>query len=135
MLQTEVTIHNISKEKVWEFYVNPKHIVNWNFAGDDWHCPKAEVDLKIGGRFSFRMEAKDGSFGFDFWGVYDEIIPQEKIRYTIGDGRKAEVRFTERNEDTAVEIDFEPEKTNPEDMQQQGWQAILNHFKEYAELQ
>lgn len=107
--------------------------MNWNFAGDDWHCPSAEVDLKQGGKFSSRMEAKDGSFGFDFWGIYDEIIPQEKIKYTMGDGRKAVVRFTEVNGNTLVEIDFEPENMNPEEMQQEGWQAILNHFKEYAE--
>lgn len=120
-------------KKVWEYWTKPEHITKWNFASDDWHCPRAENDLKIGGKFNSRMEAKDGSFGFDFWGIYDEIVEHKKIVYTMGDGRKAITTFEDQNNKTKVTTLFEPENENPVEMQKGGWQAILNNFKKYVE--
>jgi len=119
--------------KVWEAYTEPKHIVNWNFASDDWCCPHAENDLKPGGKYSARMEAKDKSFGFDFEAMYDEIIPEKKIVYTIADGRKVIIAFEGQNGETKVTTEFETENQNPVEMQRDGWQAILNNFKKYVE--
>lgn len=127
------TIVKSSIENVWNAYTEPQHIVNWNFASSDWHCPKAENDMKIGGKYSARMEAKDGSFGFDFVAVYDEIIPQQKITYTMEDGRKVTTVFENLNDKTKVTTTFEAENQNPIDMQKAGWQAILNNFKHYTE--
>ncbi len=121
------------KAQVWEYYTEPKHIVKWNYASLDWHTTKSENDLTVGGRFSSRMEAKDGSFGFDFWGIYDEIIKEQLIRYTLGDGRKATVTFTSQGEETSVQVSFDPESQNPVEMQRNGWQAILDNFKAYTE--
>lgn len=121
------------KDKVWDYYTNPKHIVNWNFASDDWHCPSAENDMKVGGKYSSRMEAKDGSFGFDFEAIYDEVVDNNRIIYTIADGRKVMVGFQEKDGKTDVEVVFEAESQNPVEMQKGGWQAILNNFKKYAE--
>jgi uncharacterized protein YndB with AHSA1/START domain len=120
---------------VWSNYTKPEHITGWNFASDDWCCPHAENDLRVGGKYSVRMEAKDGSFGFDFETIYDEIIPYQLIRYTMADGRKSSVKFSESNNTTTVTIDFEAESINSEDLQRQGWQAILNNFKSYTEAQ
>jgi len=120
--------------KVWEYYNGPEHIVQWNFAHETWHCPAAENDLRPGGELKTRMEAKDGSFGFDFEGTYDEIIPDQKIRYHLGDGRKVEILFHEIDTTTTnVEITFDPEKQNPAEMQREGWYAILNNFHQYVE--
>lgn len=119
--------------KAWAAYSQPEHIVNWNFASDDWCCPKAETDFRPGGKYKARMEAKDGSFGFDFEAVYNEIIPQSKIVYTIADGRKVINTFEEKNGETKVITEFEAESQNPEEMQRDGWQAILNNFKDYVE--
>ncbi len=127
------TIVKSSIENVWNAYTEPQHIVNWNFASSDWHCPKAENDMKIGGKYSARMEAKDGSFGFDFVAVYDEIIPFEKIVYTIEDGRKVITVFENLNDAIKITTVFEAENQNPIDMQKAGWQAILNNFKNYTE--
>lgn len=118
---------------VWDSYVNPKHIVNWNFASPDWHCPRAENDLRVGGTYKARMEAKDGSFGFDFEFVYDELAIEKLIKYTLGDGRKVEIFFNEFQEGVEVFIKFDAETMNPVEMQRQGWQAILNNFKTYTE--
>lgn len=120
-------------EKIWEAYTQAEHIVHWNFASPDWHCPSAEVDLKAGGQYKARMEAKDGSFGFDFLAVFDEVIPYSQIHYTLGDGRKVKTRIEPQNDLTKVETLFEPESENPRDLQEQGWQAILNNFKNYVE--
>lgn len=120
-------------EKVWEYWTKPEHIVNWNHASDDWHTPKAKNDLREGGKFSWRMEAKDGSYGFDFEGTFDEIHPMEQILYTLDDGRKVTVAFNENNNSTTVTEVFEAENENPVKLQQEGWQAILNNFKKYAE--
>jgi uncharacterized protein YndB with AHSA1/START domain len=108
-------------------------VVNWNSASDDWHTTKAENDLRTGGTFSSRMEAKDGSFGFDFGGIYDEVIPNELIAYTMGDGRKVKVTFTENSGKTEVVETFDAETENPVEMQRGGWQAIMDNFKKYAE--
>ncbi|MEH7086574.1 SRPBCC family protein [Neobacillus drentensis] len=119
--------------KVWEYWTEPKHITQWNNASDDWHTPVAENDLKVGGKFLTRMEAKDGSFGFDFGGIYDEVKVNEVISYTMGDGRKVDVTFKGQEDETQVIETFDAETTNPIEMQQAGWQAILDNFKKYAE--
>jgi uncharacterized protein YndB with AHSA1/START domain len=120
-------------EKVWDCFTLPEHITQWNFAVPEWHCPSATNDLRTGGRFSSRMEARDGSMGFDFSGVYTEVRPQQHIAYTMDDGRKATVDFTPAGTTTKVTTSFEAESQNPVEMQQGGWQAILDNFKRYAE--
>lgn len=120
-------------ETVWKSWTEPQHITKWSFASPDWHTPTAENDLKIGGKFLLRMEAKDGSMGFDFWGIYDDIKKNESIEYTMGDGRKAWINFSTSNNETKVTETFEAESENPLEMQQMGWQAILNNFKTYTE--
>ena len=127
------TIINAPVEKVWKYWTLPEHIINWNNASPDWHTPKAENDLKPGGKFLSRMEAKDGSFGFDFGGVYDEVIIHKLISYTLGDGRKVKIIFSPIGFKTAVSETFETENTNPVEMQEAGWQAILNNFERHVE--
>jgi uncharacterized protein YndB with AHSA1/START domain len=119
--------------KVWEYWTSPQHITKWNFASDDWHCPNAENDLQIGAKFSYRMESTDGEMGFNFSGKYTEISPNNSITYLIDDGRKVSITFTEEGDSTKIVEQFEAENENARDMQQQGWQAILNNFKQYAE--
>ncbi|MFB9328156.1 SRPBCC family protein [Paenibacillus aurantiacus] len=118
---------------VWKVWTEPVHIKQWNNASEDWHTPIAENDLRVGGTFVSRMEAKDGSFGFDFGGTYDEVSLHETIAYTIGDGRQVKISFVPEGDATKVIESFEAEGTNPTDMQQAGWQAILDNFKKYAE--
>ena len=130
----ETTVH-APVEKVWKYWTEPNHITKWNSASDDWHTPFSENDLRVGGKFSSRMEAKDGSFGFDFGGVYDEVKLNEFISYTLGDGRKVEITFIHEEKDTKIIQVFDPETENPIEMQQEGWQSILNNFKKYAEQQ
>lgn len=120
-------------EKVWETWTKPEHITQWSFASDDWFTPKAENDLRVGGEFTTRMEAKDGSFGFDFGGVYDEVSEHKLISYTLGDGRKVKIEFVENGDETKVIETFDPEDQNPIEMQRGGWQAILNNYKKYTE--
>ena len=120
-------------EKVWKYWTDPKHIVKWNSASEDWHTTKTENNLQVGGKFNSRMEAKDGSMGFDFGGTYDEIKPGEKISYTLDDDRKVQVTFVEEDRQTKVVEVFETETTNPVEMQRNGWQAILDNFKVYTE--
>ena len=127
------SIINAPVSKVWDYWTRPEHITQWGNASDDWHTTHAENDLMIGGKFLSRMEAKDGSFGFDFGGVYDEVDTHKKIAYTMGDGRKVSILFTDNNGQTEVNETFDPESENPAEMQQQGWQAILNNFKKYTE--
>ncbi len=124
---------NAPIEKVWEFWTTPGHIIKWNNASDDWHTPHAENDLRVGGKFLARMEAKDGSYSFDFEGVYDEVKTNESIIYTLGDGRKVEITFEADGQTTKVIESFEAEGTNSLEMQQTGWQAILDNFKKYTE--
>jgi len=134
--KTDITVDAVIDapiEKVWKYWTLPEHIMKWNNASNDWHTTKAENDVKTGGKFFSRMEAKDGSFGFDFGGVYDEVIHLELISYTIGDGRKVKVIFSPIGFKTAVSETFEVENTNPMEMQETGWQAILNNFKKYVE--
>lgn len=121
-------------EKVWDYFNDPKHITKWNFAHESWCCPSSENNLKPGGKFNNRMEAKDGSFGFDFIGVYDEVIPNERLKYHIEDGREVEVIFEKIDGNTTkvTEI-FDPEKQNSVEMQREGWYAILNNFHKYVE--
>jgi len=128
-------IVNAPIEKVFDFWTKPEHIVNWSYASDDWHTPTAENDLRKGGKFSSRMEAKDGSMGFDFGGVYDEVIQNKYIEYTLGDGRKVKINFTRKGDQTEITESFEAENANSLEMQKAGWQAILNNFKKYTEAQ
>lgn len=127
------TVVNASIEKVWKYWTEPRHVKNWNAASDDWHTTRAENDLRVGGSFTSRMEAKDGSFGFDFGGIYDAVNENEYIEYTLGDGRKVKVYFTEQGNGVKVVETFEAETTNPVDLQRSGWQAILDNFKRYTE--
>ena len=120
-------------DKTWEYWTKPEHITRWNSPSDEWHTPKAENDLRKGGRFTFRMEAKDGSAGFDFGGNYDEVKDREFISYTLDDDRKVEVIFDKKDDHILVVEKFEPESQNPEDMQRDGWQAILDNYKKYVE--
>lgn len=136
--KTQVTVEttvNAPVEKAWHYWSAPEHIMQWNSASDDWHTPSATNDLRTGGSFSCRMEAKDGSFGFDFGGVYDEVIPHELIAYTMGDGRQVAVRFSGDGAQTRIVETFDAESENPVDMQRAGWQAIMDNFKKYAEAQ
>jgi uncharacterized protein YndB with AHSA1/START domain len=121
-------------EKVWDYFNTPNHITKWNFAHESWQCPSSENDLKVGGKFKHRMEAKDGSFGFDFAGVYDVVITNQRIKYHLEDGRNVEVIFDKIDPNTTkvTEI-FDPEKQNSVEMQRDGWYAILDHFHKYVE--
>lgn len=130
---TVATTVNAPVEKVWEYWNKPEHITNWCSGSDDWHTPRAENDLRKGGKFSSRMEAKDGSMGFDFGGVYDEVKPNEYIEYTIGDGRKVKINFSGAGNETKITESFEAEDTHSIEMQQAGWQHILDNFKKYTE--
>ena len=120
-------------EKAWEFWSGPEHITQWNFATEEWHCPKAENDLKPGGRFVWRMEAKDGSMGFDYSGTYVKVIPNELIEKKLDDGRMVRITFKSQNNSTTITETFEAENHNPIELQRNGWQAILDNFKRYAE--
>ncbi len=136
MSNTKITIEttiNADVNKVWDFYVAPEHITKWNFASDEWCCPSAENDLRVGGKFKSRMEAKDGSFGFDFEGVYDEVVDRGKISYTMPDSRQVITNFESLGEKTKVTSAFDAENENPVEMQRAGWQSILNSFKKYVE--
>ena len=134
--KTVITIEstvNAPVEKVWEYWTNPEHITNWNFASDDWHSPWAKADLREGGNFSARMEAKDGSMGFDFGGVYNVLRKNEYIEFTMGDDRKVKINFTSAGNTTKVVESFDAENTHSIELQKGGWQAILDNFKKYTE--
>ena len=118
--------------KVWDFYTNPQHIVHWNFAAPTWHCPSAVNDLQVGGTYNARMEAKDGSFGFNFEAVYTQITLYKEFTYQFGD-REAHIQFESQGEQTTLRISFDPETENPVELQRGGWQSILDNFKQYAE--
>ena len=126
---------NAPVTKVWQFWTEPEHIVHWNNASDDWHTPKTENDLRVGGSFTSLMAAKDGSVSFDFSGTYTDVEEHKKIAYELGDGRKVDITFADYGGRTEVEETFDAEQTHPAEMQQQGWQAILNNFKKYTEEQ
>jgi len=120
-------------EKVWKYWTEPEHITKWNQARDDWHAPWAENDLRVGGKFVTRMEAKDGSVGFDFGGTYDVVKTHEEIAYTLGDGRKVNISFNARGNETEVVETFDAESVHPVEFQRAGWQAIMDNFKKYTE--
>lgn len=133
---TKITIQAVilaNRQKVWDYYTKPDHITKWNYAIDSWHCPTASNDMRVGGKYLARMEAKDGSFGFDFEATYNEITNGEKFTYTMTDNRVVEAIFKELGDKTELKIIFDAESENPVDMQQQGWQSILENFKKYAE--
>ena len=132
IITVETTV-NAPVEKVWEYWAKPEHIVKWAAASDDWHTTRAENDLRVGGSFTSRMEAKDGSFGFDFGGLYDVVRKNEYIEYTLGDNRKVKVTFTANGKTTNIVESFDAESTHSVEMQQGGWQAILDNFKKYTE--
>lgn len=132
VITIETTI-NAPVEKVWKAWNTAEDVVQWNSASPEWHTPRAENDFRTGGKFLYRMEARDGSFGFDFYGMYDTITPHEYIEYTMGDDRKVKTTFTANGNTTHIVQAFEAESTNSIDMQRTGWQAILDNFKRYAE--
>ncbi len=126
------TIVNAPIEKVWHTYNSPEHIVKWNAASEDWHTISSSVDLRVGGQFSSRMEAKDGSFGFDFAGTYTKVINNNLIEYYLGE-RTVKIEFSKVSTGVKVLVEFESEATHSIEQQQQGWQAILNSFTRYTE--
>ena len=134
--KTKLTVQgtiNAPVEKVWKYWTTPEHITKWSFPTEGWHAPRAENDLRVGGRFLTRLEAKDGSFGFDFGGVYDVVKTNERIEYTIDDNRKVVITFKVNGDQVEVVETFEAEEINSLEMQQGGWQAFLDNFKKYTE--
>ena len=132
----KITIQAIvdaDRQKAWDYYTQPAHITQWNFASDTWKCPRASTELWVGGKYSARMEAKDGSFGFDFEAIYDEIVMGNRLVFSLLDGRRVEVSFESLGEKTQVTILFDAETENSLELQKNGWQAILNNFKKHVE--
>ena len=132
---TVEAVVNVPVSAAWDLWNKPEHITKWYFASDDWHAPAAENDLRAGGQLSITMAAKDGSFQFDFEAIYTNVVENELIEYTIADGRKVKITFTNRAGQTEITETFEAENQHPEELQRSGWQAILNNFKNYAEQQ
>ncbi len=132
-IEVSVTV-NQNLETVWNNFTRPEHITQWNSASPEWHTPRAENNPVTGGAFSYRMEARDGSMGFDFSGVYSEVVPQKSIAYAMSDGRRVVIEFTQVEDGVLVSEKFHPENENPFELQRDGWQAILNSFKAYTEL-
>jgi uncharacterized protein YndB with AHSA1/START domain len=122
-------------KEVWDAWVTPDHITKWNFAIDEWCCPRAEIDLRAGGRFNYRMEAKDGSVGFDFEGVFTKVSAQQSLHFELGDDRIVTIEFMQTPNGTHVAETFEAEDENSAEQQKQGWQRILNNFKRHVEVQ
>ncbi len=131
-IKVETTV-NAGIEKVWSYWTLPEHVMNWNFASDEWHCPKAKNDLRNGGKFCYTMASKDGKSSFDFEGFYDEVIVNKKIAYTLGDGRQVTIEFENEDGMTKITETFDPENINSEELQRNGWQSILNNFRKLAE--
>jgi len=131
MITVETTIAR-PLDLVWKAYTSPEHITQWNFASDDWHCPSATVDLREGGAFFSRMEARDGSSGFDFEGVFTRLVEGELIEYSMGE-RQARVQFEDSESGVGVRVSFDSDGAAPEDMQRAGWQAILDNFRRHVE--
>lgn len=135
-MQTAITVQTVVNapiEKVWQYWNEPQHITQWCQASEDWHAPHAENDLKTGGKFTTTMAAKDGSFSFDFAGTYTQVEPHKSIDYTMEDGRTVQISFESTDEGVVITETFDPEGTHSAEMQQQGWQAILNSFRNYTE--
>ena len=131
-IRTHITL---PREEIWEYWTKPEHITHWNFASPDWHCPEAKNDLRDGGVFSYRMAAKDGSMAFDFAGKHSKIETPMRISSVIDDGREMSIHFHPVLDGTEITQRFEPESINDPDLQEKGWQAILDNFKRYAESQ
>ena len=133
-ITVEVLVH-ASIEKTWQYWTRPEHIIHWNFASDDWCAPRAENDLRVDGVFKYRMEAKDGSTGFDFGGTYTAVVLEKVLVYTMNgeDAREVSIQFSQEGENCRVTETFEAENENPLEMQRAGWQAILDNFKKYVE--
>lgn len=132
----KITVETVVKAKpdrVWDAWNNPADITQWNNASDDWHTTQAAVDLREGGKFVSRMEAKDGSEGFDFEGIFTRVVPQQTIEYRMADGREVKVEFVERADGVVVKETFDPENENTPELQRQGWQAILDNFSRHVE--
>lgn len=132
----KITVETVVKSeltKVWDAWNAPTDIVKWNAASDDWHTTRSEVDLRAGGKFGARMEARDGSEGFDFEGTYTRVVPRELVEYRMGDGREVRVEFVEQAGGVLVRETFDAENENPAEMQRQGWQAILDNFRRHVE--
>ncbi len=132
MITVKTTV-NAPIEKVWESWTQPKHITQWNNASDDWHCPKATNDLKVGGKFNYTMASKEGAMSFDFEGEYTNIKEFSTIEYQIIGGRKVIINFEETENGVVITESFEPEEVNSQEMQKSGWQAILDNFKKHTE--
>ena len=132
VISVHVKIH-LPVGRVWKFWTTPEDIVKWNNASEDWHTTRAETDLRKGGKFLSRMEAKDGSMGFDFEGIYETVKPNKVIEYSLGDGRKVRIDFTGKVNETEVVESFDAENVNSVELQRNGWQNILENFKKYAE--
>jgi uncharacterized protein YndB with AHSA1/START domain len=135
-LPMKITVETLARadlENVWSAYNTPDDITQWNSPSDDWHSPRSQVDLREGGTFNTRMEAKDGSMGFDFEGTYTRVIPRKLIEYCMGDGREVAVHFDQAPDGVRVRVAFDAESENPAEVQQQGWQTILDSFGRYAE--
>ncbi|MBZ0097610.1 MAG: SRPBCC family protein [Taibaiella sp.] len=135
---TKITVEttvNAPVQKVWDYWNQPEHITQWGAASEDWHTTRAQNDLRQGGSFNYRMEAKDGSMGFDFEGVYDDVVDHKHISYTMGDGRTVQIHFSGDGNTTKIVETFDAETENPVEMQRDGWQAIMNNFKKYVEGQ
>lgn len=130
IVETDV---EVSVDKAWELWTREEHICRWNAASEEWQTTEAKNELKEGGEFCYRMEAKDGSVAFDYKGTYDEVIPEERIVYTLEDGRKVLIIFDGDEVETGIVEQFEADETASLEQQQQGWQAILENFKRYAE--
>jgi len=130
---TVTALVNAPVDKVWKCWSEPKHITNWCQASDDWHAPYAENDLRKDGKFKTTMAARDGSVSFDFEGIYTNVEQHKLIEYAMADGRKVKITFSSKGKETEVVESFDPEGTNPLEMQRQGWQSILNNFKKYTE--
>jgi uncharacterized protein YndB with AHSA1/START domain len=128
----ETTV-NASLKKAWEVFNEPEHIKQWAFASDDWYVPYSENDLRVGGKIKSTLAAKDGSFSFDFEGTYTRVEPHHTVEYVLGDGRTVKITFEAIGDTTKVTETFDPESSNPREMQQGGWQAMLNNFKKHAE--
>jgi uncharacterized protein YndB with AHSA1/START domain len=124
---------NADAKKVWDYYTKPEHITQWNFADPSWHCPYASNDMHVGGKYVARMEAKDGSFGFDLEAVYNEITEGKSFTFTLPDGRQVDFLLKKEGDHTGVTITFDPENENPPEFQKAGWQSILDNFKKYTE--
>ncbi|MES2577932.1 MAG: SRPBCC family protein [Bacteroidota bacterium] len=132
MITVQSTI-NASMEKIWELWTAPEHVMKWNNASEDWHTPFAENDLKVGGKFKYTMASTDGTMRFDFEGIYTNVVNPSLIEYEMADGRKVKIVFEKDAEGIKVIESFDPETVNPEEMQKNGWQAILDNFKKYVE--